>query len=88
VDPVTRRALEAPNQGMVSVFETDGSFVRRVITEANVSAPWGIAIAPANYGSVSGAFLVGNEGDGTISGFDRPLAFSSKQSATRVAIRS
>jgi uncharacterized protein (TIGR03118 family) len=70
VDPVTHRALEAANQGIVDVFDLQGNFVRRVITETNLSAPWGVTIAPASFGSLSGALLVGNEGDGTISGFD------------------
>jgi len=70
VDPVTHTALEAPNQGIVNVFDLEGNFVKRFITEAHLSAPWGLAVAPADFGSLSGALLVGNEGDGTISGFD------------------
>jgi uncharacterized protein (TIGR03118 family) len=70
VDPVTHRALEAPNQGIVDIFDLQGNFVRRMVTESHLSAPWGFAIAPSNFGSLSGALLVGNEGDGTIAGFD------------------
>jgi uncharacterized protein (TIGR03118 family) len=71
VDPNTGTALEAPNQGIVNIFDLEGNFVRRLITEAHVSAPWGVTLAPSSgFGSLSGALLVGNEGDGTISGFD------------------
>jgi uncharacterized protein (TIGR03118 family) len=71
VDPVTHTALEAPNQGIVSIFDKNGNFVQRLVTETNVSAPWGFAVAPDTWGSLAGALLVGNEGDGTISGFNR-----------------
>jgi uncharacterized protein (TIGR03118 family) len=71
VDSNTGRALEAPNQGIVNIFDPEGNLIRRLITEAHLSAPWGFAIAPSSgFGSLSGALLVGNEGDGTISGFD------------------
>jgi hypothetical protein len=35
-----------------------------------LNAPWGIALAPANFGTLSGALLVGNFGDGKINGYD------------------
>ena len=35
-----------------------------------LSAPWGMAIAPDNFGVLSNALLVANFGDGTISGYD------------------
>ncbi len=56
--------------GVVNVFDTEGNFVRRLATGGSLNAPWGIAIASANFGPFSGAILVGNFGDGTISAFD------------------
>jgi len=35
-----------------------------------LNAPWGIAQAPGNFGTLSGAILIGNFGDGTINAFD------------------
>src|SRR4029077_2536720 len=32
--------------------------------------PWGIAVAPANFGTLSNALVIGNSGDGVINGFD------------------
>jgi len=35
-----------------------------------LNAPWGIAMAPANFGPFSNALLVGNFGDGRINAYD------------------
>jgi uncharacterized protein (TIGR03118 family) len=35
-----------------------------------LNSPWGIALAPANFGQFSNYLLVGNFGDGTINAFD------------------
>jgi uncharacterized protein (TIGR03118 family) len=56
--------------GYVSVFNLDGSFVRRVASAGSLNAPWGMAIAPATFGTFAGALLVGNFGDGRITAFD------------------
>ena len=56
--------------GYVSVFNLDGTFVRRVASGGALNAPWGVALAPANFGTYSNALLVGNFGDGRITAFD------------------
>jgi uncharacterized protein (TIGR03118 family) len=55
--------------GFVSAFGTDGSFVGRVASAGELNAPWGLALAPANFGKFSGDLLVGNFGDGRIHAF-------------------
>ncbi len=35
-----------------------------------LNAPWGIALAPADFGSFSNALLIGNSGDGKIDAYD------------------
>jgi len=55
--------------GIVSVFDTAGNFVRRFATGGPLNAPWGIALASANFGPFSGTILIGNAGDGTINAF-------------------
>jgi hypothetical protein len=55
----------------VSLFEADGSFVRRLVSPgARLNAPWGVALAPADFGTLGGALLVGNFGDGKVHGYD------------------
>jgi uncharacterized protein (TIGR03118 family) len=57
--------------GLIDVYDTNGVFVKRLVTTGDrLNAPWGLALAPANFGTLSGAVLVGNFGDGKINGFD------------------
>jgi len=56
--------------GFVNVFDADGNFIQRLVTRAGLNSPWGLALAPNNFGNLSGAPLVGNFGDGRIHGFD------------------
>jgi uncharacterized protein (TIGR03118 family) len=60
-----------PGLGIVSVFDTQGSFISRIAsTGGPLNAPWGLAIAPGSFGSFAGDLLVGNFGDGTINAFN------------------
>jgi len=59
-----------PGLGIVDVFDADGFLIERLATGGKLNAPWGMAIAPADFGKFSGMFLVGNFGDGTINAFD------------------
>jgi uncharacterized protein (TIGR03118 family) len=57
--------------GIVDVYNTDGVLIRRVADAGGpLNAPWGITLAPKNFGPFSGDLLVGNFGDGTINAFD------------------
>jgi uncharacterized protein (TIGR03118 family) len=57
--PVAQRnAVEG--QGAVAVFDTNGNFVRQVVAGSELAAPWGITLAPTNFGPFSGSLLVGN----------------------------
>jgi uncharacterized protein (TIGR03118 family) len=55
--------------GIVDVFTTDGTLITQVAAHGQLNAPWGMAIAPADFGALSGDLLVGNFGDGTIAAF-------------------
>jgi uncharacterized protein (TIGR03118 family) len=56
--------------GIVSIFDMDGNFVRRFATSGALNVPWGITQASANFGPFSNDILIGNVGDGTINAFD------------------
>ena len=56
--------------GFVDIFDMDGNFQKRLISNGPLNSPWGMAIAPATFGAFGGALLVGNFGDGTINAFD------------------
>jgi uncharacterized protein (TIGR03118 family) len=55
----------------VSVFKTDGRFIKRLVTNGPLQGPWGMAIAPKHWGDFGGALLVGNVDDGKINAFGR-----------------
>jgi uncharacterized protein (TIGR03118 family) len=56
--------------GFVDVFDTDGRLIRRFASEGTLDSPWGLTLAPANFGTFSNALLVGNFGDGRINAFN------------------
>jgi uncharacterized protein (TIGR03118 family) len=56
--------------GFVDAFDTTGTLLRRVASKGDLNSPWGLALAPPNFGSFSGDLLVGNFGDGKITAFD------------------
>jgi uncharacterized protein (TIGR03118 family) len=62
--------IAGQGRGIVDEFTADGQFVRRVAQHGQLNAPWGMALAPANFGCFSNALLVGNFGDGRINAFD------------------
>jgi uncharacterized protein (TIGR03118 family) len=55
--------------GYVDVFDFSGNFVSRFASAGVLNAPWGMAIAPAGFGSLAGDVLIGNFGDGKINVF-------------------
>jgi uncharacterized protein (TIGR03118 family) len=69
-DALKHDPIRAPGAGFVSLFDANGGFIRRIASRGTLNAPWGVTIAPANFGSFPGALLVGNFGDGTINAFN------------------
>jgi uncharacterized protein (TIGR03118 family) len=57
--------------GYVAVYDQLGRFIQMLESGGKLNSPWGFALAPSNFGSLSNALLVGNFGDGTIVAFDR-----------------
>jgi uncharacterized protein (TIGR03118 family) len=56
--------------GYVDVFDTNGNLIKRLISQGQLNSPWGLAMAPANFGEFSGDLLVGNFGNGHINAYD------------------
>jgi len=56
-------------QGVVDVFDVSGNFLRH-LSDAHLTDPWGLAIAPLGFGSFGGDLLVGNHTDGSILAFN------------------
>src|SRR5439155_1638634 len=49
--------------GFVNAFDTAGNLLRRVASKGQLNSPWGLALAPADFGSFCGDLLVGNFGN-------------------------
>jgi uncharacterized protein (TIGR03118 family) len=58
-----------PGCGAVDAYDFEGHLLRRFATRGALNDPWGIALAPADFGSLSGLLLIGNFGDGRITAF-------------------
>jgi len=62
--------VRGAGHGFVDVFDADGHLIRRFASQGTLDSPWGLTLAPANFGTFSNAVLVGNFGDGRINAFD------------------
>jgi uncharacterized protein (TIGR03118 family) len=56
--------------GFVDVYNLDGSGGTRLVSRGDLNSPWGLALAPASFGTLAGKLLVGNFGDGHINVYD------------------
>ena len=57
-------------KGAVDVFTTAGKFVKTLTKSKALVGPWGLAMAPRNFGPASGELLIGNVGNGRINAFN------------------
>jgi uncharacterized protein (TIGR03118 family) len=62
--------LPAPGTGRIVAYDLEGHILQEFAATPLLNSPWGLALAPRNFGPFSGALLVGNFGDGTIVAFD------------------
>jgi uncharacterized protein (TIGR03118 family) len=65
--------VPVPGGGYVDEFSPSGALVARVVLagkkNAPPNAPWGLALAPSDFGAFSGDLLVANFGNGRISAY-------------------
>jgi uncharacterized protein (TIGR03118 family) len=58
-----------PGKGRLAEFAPDGRLIAVWRSRGKLNAPWGVALAPDDFGLFGGCLLVGNFGDGTIVAF-------------------
>ena len=56
--------------GYVDIYDANGKLIKQLVAAGALNAPWGLALAPADFGTLSNALLVGNFGDGKVNGYD------------------
>jgi len=69
-DSVKHDPVPGKGAGFVDVFDTDGNLLRRFAQHGALDAPWGVVLAPNDFGQFSNDILVGNFGDGKISAWE------------------
>ena len=70
-DAAAHDNVDGAGLGLIDVFDATGHFVKRLVDVGGpLNSPWGMALAPANFGTFSNALLVGNFGDGKINAFN------------------
>jgi uncharacterized protein (TIGR03118 family) len=79
--------VKGAGHGFIDIFTTDGFFVRRFASRGFLNSPWGLAIAPADFGIASGKLLVGNQGNGHIPVFDPATGLPLGELLTRNGLR-
>lgn len=68
---VTYTALGNAQSGFISEFTTEGVLVQSFALNGPMHSPWGMALAPENFGPFSGALLVSNNiSRGRVDAFD------------------
>ena len=70
-DPASNDEVAGAGLGLVDVFDTAGTLVTHLVAaDGKLNAPWGVAMAPAGFGTLSNSLLIGNFADGVINGYD------------------
>ncbi|WP_263415963.1 TIGR03118 family protein [Terriglobus albidus] len=63
--------VKGPGNGYIDIFDLNGILQSRFAADGALNSPWGLAVAPINFGAFSGSLLVGNFGDGRINAFSQ-----------------
>jgi uncharacterized protein (TIGR03118 family) len=67
--------VKGPGNGFVDIFNPDTHAFARVASQGTLNSPWGLAMAPADFGAFSNMLLIGNFGDGRINAYN-PTTFA------------
>jgi uncharacterized protein (TIGR03118 family) len=68
---VAYAATDGGDGGYIDVFKEDGTNPHLLIQGRPLNQPWGVALAPGNFGPLSNTLLISNNSnDGDINGFD------------------
>jgi uncharacterized protein (TIGR03118 family) len=68
--PANHDNADGAGLGYVDIYDTNGKLIKQLVATGALNAPWGLALAPADFGTLSNALLVGNFGDGKVNGYD------------------
>lgn len=69
-DAVKHDPVLGSGNGIVDIYDLDGTFVKRFASNGALNVPTAIVQASANFGAFSNDILIGNYAEGTINAFD------------------
>jgi uncharacterized protein (TIGR03118 family) len=64
------RSVYPAGGGYVDTFDLSGGSQKNLVSNNNLNQPWGIALAPSNFGPLGGSLLIANLGSGTINAYN------------------
>jgi uncharacterized protein (TIGR03118 family) len=56
--------------GYVDTFDLNGQAQKNLLADSNLNQPWGMALAPGNFGPLGGSLFVANLGSGMIAAYN------------------
>ena len=62
--------IPGPGNGYVDISDPSGNLLKRFASNGALDSPWGMTMAPSDFGRFAGHLLIGNFGDGRINAFD------------------
>jgi len=68
--------VKGPGNGLVDAFNVDGTFIKRLVSNGELDAPWGITVTPEGFTAAPTRLLIGNFGDGKILAYTMDLSSS------------
>jgi uncharacterized protein (TIGR03118 family) len=63
--------VSGPGHGFIDIYTNEGFLIKRLASRGTLNSPWGLALAPDNFGPFGDRLIVGNFGDGLINVFGR-----------------
>jgi uncharacterized protein (TIGR03118 family) len=62
--------VSGEGHGIVNTFDLGGQSLQRLIQHGQLNSPWGVAMAPHDFGALSDTLLIGNFGNGHIDAYN------------------
>lgn len=69
-DKSKKNEIDKPGYGYIDVFNESGTLLQQLVAKGELDAPWGMAVAPSDFGSFAGALLVGEFGGNRIDAYN------------------
>ncbi|HEY2467040.1 MAG TPA: TIGR03118 family protein [Terracidiphilus sp.] len=69
-DAAQHDPVAGPGNGIVDIYDLDGTFAKRFASNGSLNVPSGVVQAGQTFGAFSNDILIGNFGDGLINAFD------------------